>query len=116
MLGFSQPLANPMHGLHILLFQGVDRHKAHGRPLYGLQNALRIVEVILVGLHIRLDKRWMHELHPMSVGLKLARPIVRTRACLHADHTGGQIRYELGQALSRELSSQYNLTGSPRSQ
>jgi len=52
----NQATANPMNRLHRQLFGGPDRHEAHVWSADRLAYSLRIIPVVLVGLHIGRDE------------------------------------------------------------
>jgi hypothetical protein len=52
----NQTTANPVNRLHRQLFGGLDRHEAHVWSADRLAYTLRIIPVVLVGLHIGRDE------------------------------------------------------------
>ena len=50
--GFRMPApsAHPVQGLQVELFSGLGGDKAHGRPLHGLGDGLRIAVVVFIAL------------------------------------------------------------------
>jgi hypothetical protein len=52
----NQATANPMKGLHGQLFGGLDGHEAHVWSADRLADGLRIIPVVLVGLHVGRDE------------------------------------------------------------
>lgn len=66
--------ANTMNRLDVLLFHAFDRHKSHGGSSHGLTEALGIVGVILLALHIRLDKLRRNQAYRVPHPLKNPAP------------------------------------------
>ena len=62
-----------------------DGSKILNRPAHRLADCLGVVGVVLVALHVRLHKLRGNQLHPESLLLQLARPVMRATARLHAD-------------------------------
>ena len=54
----NQATANPMNGLLGQLFGGLDGHEAHVWSAERLADGLRIIPVVLVGLHVGRDELW----------------------------------------------------------
>jgi len=51
-----------MDRLNVLLFNGLNRDKAHTRSDHPLANRLRIIGVVLVALHVERQEVRCHEL------------------------------------------------------
>ena len=84
-----------MQGLHVGLFDRLDRHKSHGGPAHRFADRFRIPTIILVGLDVGLDIFGTHQLDAMADLLKRSTPVMRTPARLHPDHTGRQVRHRI---------------------
>ncbi len=88
---FDEALPGAMQRQHRLLFAGLDRHEAHRWSGHRLADRLGIRRVVLVGLHVGLDKLRSHESHRMPELLKLPRPVMRPATGLHANATRFQV-------------------------
>src|SRR4051812_25103752 len=94
-------------GLRLLTFHGDE---AHGGPLGGLADRLRIGHVVLLSLDERLHVRRRDQLHRVAELGDLAAPIMRAATGLHGHRAGrerGQERQKLGaaQLLAKDNSS-----------
>ena len=54
----DQSTANPMNRLHRQLFGGLDGHEAHVGSTDRLADGLRVISIVLVGLHVGRDELW----------------------------------------------------------
>jgi len=86
-----------------LLLNVLDRHKPHVGPRHGLADRLCIGRVVLVGLHVGLDELRRHQLDSVTKGCELARPVMSTAACFHADQARRQVHEKLGHLITLEL-------------
>lgn len=86
------------------MVDALDRNKAHAGPPNGFTDSRGISRVVLALLArqaIGGDELGCHQPHRMAVGLEQARPVVRARACFHADQARRQRCNELQQLAAR---------------
>ena len=91
-----------------LLLWGLDWHEAHGGPAHGLADSFGIGCIVLVTLHIGLNVAGRHQAHVMPATSDLARPEVRSAACLNANSTGRQSGKEARDLAPPQPSAQNN--------
>ena len=105
-----EPLARAVQRQYRLLLDRLHGHEPHVGPADGFADRLRIGAVVLVGLHVRLHELRRDELHGVTEGLQLARPVVRAAAGFHADEAGREVREEQRELGAFELFLQRRLT------
>ncbi len=89
-----EALANPVQCQHRLLLNILDRHKAHVRSTNSLADGLGVGCIILVGLDVGLNELGCHQAYGVAHCLKLACPVMRAAAGLHAEQTRRQVDEE----------------------
>lgn len=72
------------HQCRLLLF-GLDRHKAHVWPRYGLASGRGVDRIVLAALDIGFDVSGWHQANVMTHRTQLTRPVMGRAARLHAD-------------------------------
>ena len=85
-------LAHPMHRLHILLLHRLHPHQAHVGALRRFADGTRVVVVVFVPAHVRLDVLRRNQPHLVAQLPQLTRPVMRTRTPLHPHHTRRHVR------------------------
>ena len=70
----DQCLAHPVDRQGALLLLGLDRNKAHARPLDRFADRLGVGPVVLVAFDIRLDLLRRHQTHRVAEPGDLSRP------------------------------------------
>src|SRR5215469_12601074 len=103
----DQQVSGTMQHENALCISRLDRHEAHGGSPDGLADRLRIGSIVLVPLHIRLHVSWRHQLDLMAKRRQLARPMMRRRACLHADKARLEAFEHLHKPLAANLSAEH---------
>src|SRR5262249_46505310 len=93
----NETAAHAVDRLDILALHGLERHEAHVGPGHCLTDCLGVAAIILIAFDIGLDELRADEFHGVAQLLKLPRPILRTRARFHPNHTRWQLRYRLEQ-------------------
>ena len=81
-----------MHGLHIELLLGLDRHKAHVLFGYRFGDRFRIEKVVLVRFAVRLHELGGDEPHLVTLFSEYGSHKVCSGTRLQADQRGRQIR------------------------
>src|SRR5215469_5000288 len=84
-----QEIPSPEHDAVRLLLFGLDRNKAHARPLGRFTDRLGIGDIILLPLDERLDVGRRDQAHMMAQLTDLTRPIMRAGAGLHRHDAPG---------------------------
>jgi hypothetical protein len=105
--GEDQPGA--MQHQHALLLRRLHPDEAHGRTGDRFADRLGIRSVVLRPLHVRLHILRRHQPHLMAKRNQLPRPIVGTRAGLHADKAARQLGEERQQLGPAQPLSQHHL-------
>lgn len=72
----NEAATSTVKALHILLFDGLDRHEAHRRSLQGLANGFGVIAVGLVALHEGLHELRADEFYRVALLLKLQSPMM----------------------------------------
>jgi hypothetical protein len=75
--------------LQIELLIRFDSDKSHRRTADRFGDGLRVVEVVLLALHVRLDELRGDEPNLMTASLEGTGQMLRARACLHTNQTLG---------------------------
>src|SRR5262249_12377937 len=104
-----EPLTHAMERLEVLLVNGLDRHKAHGRTRHRFRASLGIAAVIFIGLDVRLDELWCHELHRVAIRPEAARPIMRAATSFDTDAYRGQLRDKGHEVMARQTLAIHNV-------
>ena len=102
-LTIDESLAHAVDAQAPLRVDALDGHEAHVRALDGFADGLRVRRIVLAFAPAQPVRR--HELgrddaHRVAQGLKLPRPVVRTRARLHADQARRQLGHQLQQRIA----------------
>ena len=105
---FDEALAHPLHCKIRLLLDCLHRYKAHVRPRDSLADRLRIVTVVLAAFALRGHELRRHQLHCVAETAKSARPLVRSRASLHADQARWQLRYQLRELVPGDRATHHH--------
>src|SRR5262249_19368835 len=84
-----QQIAGSKHDAVRLLLFGLDRNKAHARPLVCFTDSLGIGGIVLLPLDERLDVGRRDQAHMMAQLSDLTRPVVRTGTGFHRHHAPG---------------------------
>src|SRR6516225_4618943 len=84
-----QEIAGSEHDAVRLLLFGLDRNKAHARPLRRFTDGLCIGRIVLLPPDERLDVGWCDQAHVMAQLTDLTRPVVRTGTGFHRDDAPG---------------------------
>jgi hypothetical protein len=84
-----------MGALNILVMNLFDGHKTHVGTGDGLHDRRRIVGVVLLALHVRLNELGRHDPNGESQLFKLPGPIMRPRTGFHAYHLRPQLEDNL---------------------
>src|SRR6516165_2610209 len=84
-----QEIAGSEHDAVRLLLFGLDRNKAHARPLRRFTDGLCISRIVLLPPDERLDVGWCDQAHVMAQLTDLTRPVVRTGTGFHRDDAPG---------------------------
>src|SRR5215469_1103687 len=84
-----QEIAGSEHDAVRLLLFGLDRNKAHARPLGGFTDGLCIGGIVLLPLDERLDVGRRDQAHMMAQLSDLTRPVVRTGTGFHRHDAPG---------------------------
>lgn len=79
------------------------------RPAHRLADRFRIRGIVLVGLHVGLHKVRRKQAQRVSMALERPRPVVRTRAGFHANHTRRQVYEHPAHLAAVDLTAQYDL-------
>ncbi len=79
-----------MYRLNVLLFNLFDWHKVHRRSAGCFDDRLRIIGVILVGLHEGFDKLRTDQPNRVATSLKSSRPVISATSGFHYDSAGWQ--------------------------
>src|SRR5262249_37977057 len=91
------------------LIVGLDRHKTHPRPSYGLGTSFCIDVVVLVGLHVRLHILSRDQTHIMPLLAQSAAQKVSSSTGLHTDQGNMQVRREAQNLIPRALLAHHYL-------
>ena len=84
----DQQLPGLVQHQHGLLIRALDRHETHVGPRHRLADRRRVGRVVLAALDVGLDVGGAINTTSCPIARKLARPIVRRSAGLHADAAG----------------------------
>src|SRR4029453_496864 len=98
----AHALTRTMQRLERWLLSLLKRHKPHGGPCHGLTDRFGISRIMLMRLHIGLDKLGRKPLHRLTMCVQTACPVMRTTTGFPADHHRG----ELCEAGEQRLPSQ----------
>ena len=99
-----------MKRLQLELFIRFQRNAAHVRSPAGFGDRLRVVEVVLVGLQVRLHKLRGKNPDVVSRLGEDSAPVLRARTRLHRDDTPWGGRRVLSELHATHLSSQRDAT------
>ena len=109
----NKPLPGAVQAQDDLLMFFLDRDKAHVRTRDGFADRRSICRVIFSAFTahaIRHDELGSHQFHRVAMLAKQSRPVVRSRAGLHSDHTRWKLHHQRQQLLPRNLRlDQYRL-------
>ncbi len=92
-----------MQRLHVQLFIGLDRHKAHRGTAHSFSDCFCINEVVLVGLHKRLYILRGHQPYFMDLCAKSPAQEMRARAGFHPNQSNLDVRGKAKKLGAREL-------------
>jgi hypothetical protein len=81
----DQAIADAMDGLQIQLVVGFGHDKAHGWPRHSFCDCRSVIEVVLLPFDIRLYESRRDQTNLVSVALKGARKMLRSRAGFHSN-------------------------------
>ena len=96
-------VARAVHHQHRLLLIAFDRHEAHVRPAHRFADRLRIVDIVLAALAVRIHKLRGHQPRGVPELGKLPSPIMRSATGFHTDDARRQLSKKLQHFSSREL-------------
>jgi len=99
-----------MQRQHRLLLSALHRHEAHVRTRDCFANRFGVIAVVLRTLAIRGNEARHHDADAMAARLKLACPLVRTTACLHAYQTGRQRGHQFHDLPASDRLAQHRAT------
>ena len=102
----DQELPGTMDRQDGLLLDLLHRDKAHVGPTDGFTDRLGVVAIILVVLPIGGDELRRDQPDVMTQRPQLPRPVMRTATGFHPDQTGLELREDVTQAGSRDLTAQ----------
>jgi hypothetical protein len=110
----DEQFAHAVHCLHVLLLHRLHGHEVHRRPASGLDDGLRIIAVVLVGLHERRDVLRTDQPHLDTHRLEASVPVVRRATRLHRYHARPQGAHRLQETLARYLGAMQGAAASVR--
>src|SRR5215472_16659315 len=110
-----QEIASAKHDAVCLLLFGLDRNKAHARPLRRFTDGLCIGGIVLLPLDERLDVDRRDQAHLMAQLSDLARPLVRTGTGFHRYHAPGLRCQETEKLHASDALAEEHMPGTIRS-
>src|SRR6516165_5165981 len=110
-----QEIAGSKHDAVRLLLFGLDRNKAHARPLGGFTDRLCIGSIVLLPLDERLDVGRRDQAHMMAQLSDLTRPVVRAGTGFHRNDTRGLRREKTEKLPASDALAKQHMPGTIRS-
>jgi hypothetical protein len=106
----NQATANPMNSLHRQLLGRLDGHEAHARSADRLADRLRIIPIVLVGLHVGCDELRADQSDVVTEFRKRLAPKVCAVRCLHADEARRQVCEKRWHGMTAKRLAQHRLS------
>ena len=101
--------ADPVHVLQVLLLDRLHRDEPHRRSAHRFADRLRVAEIILVRLHVRLDELCAHHTGVVPELPKHSRPMMRSATGFEPDQVRRLLRHEAFQPTPGELLLDHHL-------